>query len=109
MGAKRDRAAIEAQMAELQAELDTAADDDDAEIWVKREGTEVKLVGGDKRGFMDKFFGDLFGDGEETPGEEGEGGGGEEGQGEEGGAAGGQGGAGGAGRRSYWGSGKRNA
>lgn len=93
-------------MAELQAELDTAADDDDAEIWVKRDGTEVKLTGTDKRGFMNKFFGDLFGDDDETPGEEGDSGGGQEGQEEEDGAGGGgQGGA--AARRSYWGSGKR--
>jgi len=57
---QRTRADIEAQLTELQAELD-AADDDDVEIWTEHEinGKTVrgKLTGSHGKRFLDSLFG----------------------------------------------------
>lgn len=100
---KRKRSDIEAELSKLQAELADAADDDDAEIWVKRGDAEVKLTGSDKAGFLARFFGDMFdGDGDGDGGQDGDGDGAGDGAGgQDGGQDGGQ---APKPRRSYWGS-----
>lgn len=69
---KRSKEEIAAAMAELQAELDSADDDD--EIWVKHpDGHEVR-VRGRKASNVLKSFGSIFDDPAEEPagGEEGD-------------------------------------
>lgn len=76
---QRDRAAIEAQLAELQAELDAAGDDDDIEIWTEHEinGKTVrgKLTGSHGRRFVESIFGSAApgtgGDGGDDQGDDG--------------------------------------
>jgi hypothetical protein len=59
--ARRSRADIEASIAELQAELDTADTDD--EVWIKdpKTGHEVKVSGRRATGVLNRFK-DLFDD-----------------------------------------------
>jgi hypothetical protein len=72
--AARTRAQVEADMAALQAELDTADTDD--EVWIKDEsGREIKVTGRRATTVLSRF-GDLF---QEAAPEEG----GAEGEGEE--------------------------
>lgn len=54
---KRTRAAVEAELAALQAELDTAEPDD--EVWVKDPDTghEVKITGRRAAGVLERFAG----------------------------------------------------
>ena len=66
--AKRSKEEIAAAMAELQAELDSADDDD--EIWVKHpDGHEVR-VRGRKASNVLKSFGNIFDDPAEEPADE---------------------------------------
>jgi hypothetical protein len=70
-GARRSRKEIEASIAELQAELDTADTDD--EIWVKdpKTGHEVKISGRRATGVINRFK-DLFDDDQAGDAPEGE-------------------------------------
>lgn len=57
------RSEIEAQMAALQQQLETAADDDDYEVWVKNDkGHETRLPSSKASGWLKENFGiDLSG------------------------------------------------